>query len=220
VATRRLAKPRPVQGEQAPSTRPAEEPGKPHRRMVTRDRIRLTGLLRRKPWKRGFLYQVVLLGTRQGFGQAAVRRSLWNRSARAPGLCPATFRAAAPRLAAPAVVCGVTHVEPPSPTPDREGATPRLSGGVYERRAGRRGRALPRRTKAEGPPTTRNACAAGPQAGSRSRSCYSHPRAACAGESLGAIAHELNADRVPTAQGGRQWWPSTVRAVLVRHGRG
>jgi len=27
VATRRLAKPRPVQGEQAPSKRPAEEPG-------------------------------------------------------------------------------------------------------------------------------------------------------------------------------------------------
>jgi hypothetical protein len=24
---------------------------------------------------------------------------------------------------------------------------------------------------------------------------------------------------VPTAQGGRQWWPSTVRAVLVRQGR-
>jgi hypothetical protein len=219
VATRRLAKPRPVQGEQAPSTRPAEEPGKPHRRMVTRDRIRLTGLLRRKPWKRGFLYQVVLLGTRQGFGQAAVRRSLWNRSARAPELCPATFRAAAPRLAAPAVVCGVTHVEPPSPTPDREGATPRLSGGVYERRAGRRGRALPRRTKAEGPTTTRNACAAGPQGlavevVTRIREQHAQ------GESLDAIAHELNADRVPTAQGGRQWWPSTVRAVLVRHGRG
>jgi hypothetical protein len=56
VATRRLAKPRPVQGEQAPSTRPAEEPGQPHRRMVTLDRIRLTGLLRKKPWKQGFFY--------------------------------------------------------------------------------------------------------------------------------------------------------------------
>ena len=39
------------------------------------------------------------------------------------------------------------------------------------------------------------------------------------GKSLGAIAHDLNADRVPTAQGGRQWWPSTVRAVLVRQSR-
>jgi hypothetical protein len=36
------------------------------------------------------------------------------------------------------------------------------------------------------------------------------------GKSLGAIARGLNADRVKTSQGGRQWWPSTVRAVLVR----
>jgi hypothetical protein len=40
-----------------------------------------------------------------------------------------------------------------------------------------------------------------------------------AGRSLGEIARELNADGVPTAQGGRQWWPSTVRAVLNRVGR-
>jgi hypothetical protein len=37
-----------------------------------------------------------------------------------------------------------------------------------------------------------------------------------AGRSLGEIAHELNADQVPTAHGGAQWWPSTVRAVLRR----
>ena len=37
-----------------------------------------------------------------------------------------------------------------------------------------------------------------------------------AGRSLGEIARELNADAVPTAQGGRQWWPSTVRSVLAR----
>jgi Recombinase len=37
-----------------------------------------------------------------------------------------------------------------------------------------------------------------------------------AGQTPGGIARELNADRVPTAQGGRQWWPSTVRAVLNR----
>lgn len=36
------------------------------------------------------------------------------------------------------------------------------------------------------------------------------------GESLGEIARGLNADRVPTSQGGRQWWPSTVRAALIR----
>ncbi len=36
------------------------------------------------------------------------------------------------------------------------------------------------------------------------------------GSSLGEIARRLNADRLPTSQGGRQWWPSTVRSVLVR----
>jgi hypothetical protein len=36
------------------------------------------------------------------------------------------------------------------------------------------------------------------------------------GKSLGEIARHLNTEQVPTAQGGRQWWPSTVRAVLVR----
>ena len=36
------------------------------------------------------------------------------------------------------------------------------------------------------------------------------------GRGLAEIARALNAERVPTAHGGRQWWPSTVRAVLVR----
>jgi hypothetical protein len=36
------------------------------------------------------------------------------------------------------------------------------------------------------------------------------------GRSLGQIARGLNTDRVPTAHGGAQWWPSTVRAVLRR----
>jgi hypothetical protein len=36
------------------------------------------------------------------------------------------------------------------------------------------------------------------------------------GRTLGEIARGLNADGVGTSQGGRQWWPSTVRAVLVR----
>jgi recombinase len=39
-----------------------------------------------------------------------------------------------------------------------------------------------------------------------------------AGESLGEIARNLTADGIPTAQGGRQWWPSTIRAVLTRSG--
>jgi hypothetical protein len=36
------------------------------------------------------------------------------------------------------------------------------------------------------------------------------------GRSLGEIAGGLTADSVPTAHGGRRWWPSTVRAVLLR----
>jgi DNA invertase Pin-like site-specific DNA recombinase len=36
-----------------------------------------------------------------------------------------------------------------------------------------------------------------------------------AGASLTKIADELNRDRVPTAQGGRRWYASTVRAVLA-----
>jgi len=35
-----------------------------------------------------------------------------------------------------------------------------------------------------------------------------------AGKSLGQIARGLHTDGVPTAQGGAQWWPSTVRVVL------
>jgi Recombinase len=36
------------------------------------------------------------------------------------------------------------------------------------------------------------------------------------GRGLADIARQLNDDGIPTAHGGRQWWPSTVRAVLVR----
>lgn len=36
------------------------------------------------------------------------------------------------------------------------------------------------------------------------------------GRSLAEIARELNATGTPTAHGGAQWWPSTVRAVLRR----
>jgi hypothetical protein len=37
-----------------------------------------------------------------------------------------------------------------------------------------------------------------------------------AGRSLAKIARDLNASGTPTAHAGRQWWPSTVRAVLGR----
>lgn len=36
-----------------------------------------------------------------------------------------------------------------------------------------------------------------------------------AGESVSGIARALNSDLVPTARGGAQWYPSTVRAVLA-----
>ncbi len=41
-------------------------------------------------------------------------------------------------------------------------------------------------------------------------------RAHAAGKSFAAIAADLNDKGTPTAHGGRQWWPSTVRSVLVR----
>jgi DNA invertase Pin-like site-specific DNA recombinase len=41
-------------------------------------------------------------------------------------------------------------------------------------------------------------------------------RERAAGKSLAAIADGLNADGVPTAQGGRQWYPATVRYTLRR----
>ena len=37
-----------------------------------------------------------------------------------------------------------------------------------------------------------------------------------AGKSLAAIADGLNADRIPTAQGGHRWCPSTIRSTLRR----
>lgn len=36
------------------------------------------------------------------------------------------------------------------------------------------------------------------------------------GRALAEIARGLNEDDVPTAHHGRQWWPSTVRSVLLR----
>lgn len=36
------------------------------------------------------------------------------------------------------------------------------------------------------------------------------------GASLAEIARRLNRDGIPTGQGGRQWWPSTVRAIVAR----
>jgi hypothetical protein len=36
------------------------------------------------------------------------------------------------------------------------------------------------------------------------------------GRSLGEIASTLTAEGAPTAHGGQRWWPSTVRAVLLR----
>ena len=53
--------------------------------------------------------------------------------------------------------------------------------------------------------------AAGVAAG---RGEQAHRRRAKGWRSLAAIAAMLNEEQVPTAQGGRQWWPSTVRAAL------
>lgn len=62
-----------------------------------------------------------------------------------------------------------------------------------------------------------------PQASTRGRPRAVAPRLVAriqaehtSGKSLGAIARDLNASRMPTAHGGAQWWPSTVRGVLRR----
>jgi hypothetical protein len=39
-------------------------------------------------------------------------------------------------------------------------------------------------------------------------------RERAAGASLAAIANGLNADRIPTAQGGSRWYPATIRHTL------
>ena len=77
-------------------TWPAEEPGTPQRWMATHDRIRLTGLLRKKPWQRGFFYACYSPGTRQARPAADVtavsveppgtvaRRGLGSRASYAP----------------------------------------------------------------------------------------------------------------------------------------
>jgi Recombinase len=39
------------------------------------------------------------------------------------------------------------------------------------------------------------------------------------GKSLRQIARTLNASQTPTAHDGAQWWPSTVRSVLIRSSR-
>jgi hypothetical protein len=36
------------------------------------------------------------------------------------------------------------------------------------------------------------------------------------GSTLAHIAERLNREGIPTGQGGRRWWPSTVRAILQR----
>ena len=41
-------------------------------------------------------------------------------------------------------------------------------------------------------------------------------RERAAGHSLAAIANGLNTDHIPTAQGGRQWYPATIRHTLKR----
>jgi len=43
-------------------------------------------------------------------------------------------------------------------------------------------------------------------------------RERAADKSLTAIANGLNADRIPTAQGGRRWYPATIRYTLSRAG--
>jgi hypothetical protein len=67
----------------------------------------------------------------------------------------------------------------------------------------------PRRTR-KPPKRTGRRAGVSPEVAERIRGEHAN------GSSLGEIARALNADRVTTAQGGRQWWPSTVRTILAR----
>jgi len=69
-----------------------------------------------------------------------------------------------------------------------------------------------RRAQAERRPSARPGRRVGVSAAVITRVRDEHAK----GKSLGEIARGLNADGVRTSQGGRQWWPSTVRAVLSR----
>jgi DNA invertase Pin-like site-specific DNA recombinase len=41
-----------------------------------------------------------------------------------------------------------------------------------------------------------------------------------AGNGWSAIGRDLDADRIPTAQGGKRWYPGTVRAVFLANAEG
>lgn len=45
-------------------------------------------------------------------------------------------------------------------------------------------------------------------------------RAREGGASFAAIAEALNADGIPTAQGGKRWWPETVRGIVRAEAQG
>jgi len=68
-----------VQGEQAPLTQPAEEPGSRNRWMVTLDRIRLTGLLPKSPARRGFSMWTAARGATRArvSRKSSPQRSAW-----------------------------------------------------------------------------------------------------------------------------------------------
>src|SRR4051794_8031326 len=51
--------------------------------MVIQDRIRLTGLLRKKPWKQGFFYWISFDGTPHAFGDVSPAECSWTDAARA-----------------------------------------------------------------------------------------------------------------------------------------
>ena len=73
---------------------------------------------------------------------------------------------------------------------------------LAERRGPRHARPRPRRS---GRPAT-----VPPEIVERIRAAHA------VGKSYGEIARALNADGTPTAHGGQQWWPSTIRVILRR----
>jgi Recombinase len=84
----------------------------------------------------------------------------------------------------------------------------------YAADSGRRARPLARRATTSGATTNRFGRGWSP-AGVPPETVERIRADRAAGKSLRRIAAELNADGTPTAHGSR-WWPSTVRAVIVR----
>jgi hypothetical protein len=219
--------------------------------MVTLDRIRLTGLLRKSPGNGAFSTGSCCSDS-SGFRSGSRSAVSFDPLGAAPGLCPAARLSAA-----------VSGGEAPAAKETQEGAPARDQAGRRSR-AGRRPVAPLAYTREQAAQalgvslatldrrvvpaiaTVKTEWGALIPVGELERYLVERreePRvqwrpAALSGRksalppeviarirrehapdaSLGEIARRLKRDDIPTGRGGRQWWPTTVRAVVLRQG--